>query len=236
MPLAAFLAATAVASLPPGGRFEETLFFGGQKWEVKASDTEVIGPGPNLFAPRNAWVDQEGKLHLRIVKTRTGWSCAEVRCARSLGYGVAQATFETPFDALDPNAVFGFFTWSDVAAQANREMDIEVSQWGRPKGPNLHFTVQPGPTAAFEAASPTGGAVLSIDHRPGRAEMSAIAPDGMELGRRSFTQGVPSIGGDMRLRFNLWLFRGKSPRADRPMEVVLSNFSFTPYSGGAIEP
>ena len=230
------MAATAMAALPPGGRFVETLFFGGEKWEVKASDTEVIGPGPNPFAPRNAWVDEAGKLHLRIVRTATGWSCAEVRCARPLGYGVAQATFETPFDTLDPNAVFGFFTWSDATEQANREMDIEISQWGRPKGPNLHFTVQPGPTTAFRADAPTEGAILTLTHRPGRAEMSAVATDGMELGRKAFDRNVPSVGGDMRIRFNFWLFRGKAPRTDRPMEVVLSNFSFTPLAGGAILP
>lgn len=222
------MAATVFAGLPAGGRFDQTLTFGGEKWQIKASDTEVIGPGPNLFAPRNAWVDAQGKLHLRIERTPTGWSCAEVRCARTLGYGVARATIETPFESLDPNAVFGFFTWSDDPEQANREMDIEISRWGKPAGANLHFTVQPGPTASFMAEKPTAGSALTMDYRPGRVEMSAVATDGFELGRRAFTQGVPSVGGDVRLRFNLWLFRGAKPKSNLPMEVVLGNFSFTP--------
>jgi hypothetical protein len=71
---------------------------------------------------------------------------------------------------------------------------------------------------------------MTIDWRPGHARLRVTAPDGAVLGDRAFTRGVPTPGGDARLRLNLWLFRGKAPLNGRPVEVVLRDFSFVPLA------
>ena len=41
------------------------------------------------------------------------------------------------------------------------------------------------------------------------------------------TDGIPLEGGE-NARINLWLFRGSAPTDGRNVEVVLSDFSYTP--------
>jgi len=222
------------ATLPPGGRFDRTLFFGGVQWEVKASDTEVIGPGPNRFSDSadNVWVDAEGNLHLRITYRDGAWHCAELRAAYPMGHGTYSVTMRTAPGTIDRNAVLGFFTWSDDPAHNNREQDIEVSQWGRTKGTNLDFCLQPadvpGNKRSFTLAKNALDTRLALDWQAGRLTTTATSvATGTELARATFTNGVPPAG-DERIRLNLWLFRGVAPASGKSIEVVLRDFTFTP--------
>ena len=54
--------------------------FSGLTWNVKASESKA-GPGPNYFSDQedDVWVDNLGRLHLRIVKKNSRWYCTEVR-------------------------------------------------------------------------------------------------------------------------------------------------------------
>src|SRR4051812_19512341 len=118
------------------------LAFSGYSWVVKASSGKV-GPGPNYFSSsaNNVWVDNLGRLHLRITKQGSRWFCAEVVSQASFGYGTYRWYLDSPVDNLDPNVVLGLFTWSDLPDYANREIDIEFSRWGAARNLNAQFVV-----------------------------------------------------------------------------------------------
>ncbi len=126
----------------PAGRIQ----FSGYTWQVKASH-RYVGPGPNRFSSstNNVWVDDEGRLHLRITKERDEWRCAEVVMEKPVGYGTYRFYSASRIDQLDANVVLGFFTWDDdtYKSMANCELDIEWARWGDPTAPNLHYSVQP---------------------------------------------------------------------------------------------
>ena len=61
------------------------MSFAGLEWQVRDG---TGGPGPNTFSAQNVSVDQQGRLHLRIVKTQGNrWTCAEVFLAARYGFG-----------------------------------------------------------------------------------------------------------------------------------------------------
>jgi hypothetical protein len=51
----------------PGNRI---IQFAGYDWEVRSNETALQGPGPNYFSDRdqNVWVDDLGRLHLKITR------------------------------------------------------------------------------------------------------------------------------------------------------------------------
>jgi len=60
--------------------------FSGYTWNVKACETRA-GPGPNYFSddPADVWVDDQGRLHLRIVQRDGRWLQHEGVHHRALG-------------------------------------------------------------------------------------------------------------------------------------------------------
>src|SRR5690606_12362371 len=68
---------------------ERIIKFSGYDWIVRTSDNKKVGPGPNLFSDSedNVWVDNQWRMHLKIVQ-RGGLSyCAGVILKNSLGHG-----------------------------------------------------------------------------------------------------------------------------------------------------
>src|SRR5512135_1367048 len=124
--------------------YPRTISFSGTSWSVKTSSGRV-GPGPNYFSDStsNVWVDAQGRLHLKILKVKNRWTCAEVVSQASFGYGTYRFTLDSPVDALDPSAVLGLFTWNDDPAYNHREIDIEMSRWGAAANQNAQYVVQP---------------------------------------------------------------------------------------------
>jgi len=213
------------------------LRFSGYTWNVVAS-TGPRGPGPNVFDPRNVWLDDDGRLVFET-RVRDGtWTSAHVFLSRSLGYGRYELVLAAQEKPLDDLTVFGFFTWDDDPAHANREIDIELARWGLPHAPNLNFTVQPAEgrpdrsgLAEFDFSART---TLVLEWLPGLVRFSAESG----LGSYSWSYppdsppssdpeayGVPPTGNE-RIGLNLWLFQGRSPAAaDR---VVVESFAFKP--------
>jgi hypothetical protein len=108
-----------------------TIQFSGHRWQVKQSDRPV-GPGPNWFSGReeNVWVDEKGRLHLRISQREGHWWCAEVYTDKNLGYGTYVFRIAGKLHELDKSAVLGLFTWDDntFLNAANSEIDIEFAR------------------------------------------------------------------------------------------------------------
>ncbi|MEA1865919.1 MAG: dockerin type I domain-containing protein [Euryarchaeota archaeon] len=134
-----------VASVEVIRKEERHIRFSGYNWTVKSSEI-LVGPGPNYFSDSNqsVWVDEEGKLHLKILKKDGKWYCAEVCTTESLGYGKYIFYAASRVDRLDKNVVAGLFTWDGEAPEYNyREIDIEFSRWGQEMNDNAQYVVQP---------------------------------------------------------------------------------------------
>ena len=184
-------------------------------------------PGPNFFGSEGVEVDARGRLHLAILRKRTGWLCSEVVLDRSLGYGEYRFGIRT--SALDRNAVFGMFLWDAGAPRLHyREVDVELSRWGDPREPNAQFAVQPhqrpGNLVRFEL--PEGRADLSLEWRPGGLFCQASV-SGRVVKQHRFTRGIATQGNE-RVRMNLWLYRGAPPAGGKAVEVVVERFAFMP--------
>jgi len=152
--------ATPTSTSGPGGT---TLRWSGYDWDIRPAS--VGGPGPNTWDPRNAFVDANGYLHLQIVNRNGTWSSTEIQLHSplTLGFGTFQFHMLGRPDLLDPNTVFGFYTYppATVGGDATNEIDIEFSRWGNLNARNGNYTVWPAVNgvprswSGFEIAAPT---------------------------------------------------------------------------------
>jgi len=208
-------------------RSGKTLLFAGFSWSVKTSSGPV-GPGPNVFAGENAWVDAAGMLHLKIARQRGQWTCAEVVNEKSLGYGRYTFTVDAP--ELPPEAVLGLFTWDEATTPYhNREIDIEVSRWRDPKNKNGQFVIQPytEPANIVRFEIPPGPAIHTFLWKPGRVSCRSARAGSKTIYQHTFTAGIPPAGGE-HARINLWLAGAEAPSGGEPAEVVIRAFAFKP--------
>jgi hypothetical protein len=227
--LVALTAAPAIA----GVEFENrSIAFSGLTWLVKGSRGRV-GPGPNYFSDsvNNVWVDDQGRLHLRIAhdpRHRRRWDCAEVLATTSLGFGTYRFSLDTPVDGFDPNVVLGLFTWSDAPDYAHRELDIEFSRWSDPANQNAQFVVQPytQPGNLFRFEEPAGlpQTVHGFTWSMTQVSFASMSPGGV-IAQHSFTTGIPQPGGEV-VHMNLWLNRRHAPSNGQEVEVVIRQFEF----------
>jgi hypothetical protein len=215
------------------------LDFSGYQWQVKSSPARM-GPGPNYFSDstENVWVDPGGRLHLRITRQRGRWNCAEIISMQSFGYGTYRFYLDSAVGALDPNVVFGLFTWSDNSAYSHREIDIEFSRSDMMSDANVQYVVQPYTDARNLVRWQMPGSLLTSTHsvlwQPDRVFFQSLAghyavpPDpSIILQQAMLTSGVPPAG-DENARINLWLFQGWAPIDKKEVEVIISRFEFTP--------
>ena len=86
--------------IPDGAR---VISFSGYEWVVSTSGEEKAGPGPNYFSDsrENVWVDDEGRLHLRITYREGRWNCARVELAKHTSYGKYVFYVSSRPDSLD---------------------------------------------------------------------------------------------------------------------------------------
>ena len=213
------------------------LDFGGYQWQVSDAPAGK-SPGPNIFLSRNVYLDARGRLVLQIRREGDSWSSAELRLARPLGYGRYEITVEGDPAKLDPQSVFGFFTYDHSAPPLYRELDIEFARWGDPEHPGGNYTVQPYTlaenTKSFSLALLGIRSLHRIDWFPDRVEFSshALGRGGWEREVSRFSRSELSIPdpGLAQLHLNFWLFRGLPPLGGEAQRVRISDFSFTPLS------
>jgi len=236
--------ASARTTRPP---FRRTLEFSGYEWGVKIG-ASPRGPGPNLFSDseENAWVDDEGRLHLRITYRDDKWHCAEVVCRESLGYGTYAFEVSGDLAGLDPRTVVGLFTWDDAPDFHHREIDVEIGRWGKPEDQNAQFVVQPydRPDGANLRRFDVGAAHRLTTHsflwHPDRATFRSESVAGVgEGGDPELLASWAYDGPDMpepkeeTPRINFWLLHGAPPANESEAEIVVSRFEFTPLEAAA---
>jgi len=218
---------------PPVTPPVKTIDFSGYQWNVRTAPS-FRGGSLNHFETENVWTDERGQLHLRIAKRGDGWSCAEVRLIRSLGYGT-YAFVVKDVSHLEPSAVLTLFTWDDLGTEQNRrELDVEISRWGYVENENTHYVVQPYyiPTNVVRFNSPPGVVTQMFRWEPAQVTFatyagSRTAGNGQPTNQHVFTTGIPQAN-DESTRINLYVFgKGQIP-LQHENEVVIERFEYYP--------
>jgi hypothetical protein len=224
------------AMLPVESARGTTVEWSGFKWTVR---NDTGGPGPNTFLPQNVTVASDGSLHLQIQQKGSQWTCAELYSNTAMQYGTYQFEIESPIDQLDPNIVFGMFSYptAKVGPDGTNEIDIEYSQWGDATYPNGNFTVWPTVLAddnAFYTFDFTnaGSTTQRFLWTPGLVQFQTFLGFSTALKNliadwqtpASFTRLVSNHA--MPVHINLWLFNGQPPTNGKPVEVILKSFMF----------
>ena len=211
----------------------KVIHFSGYDWNVRTAGSDRGGE-PNAYDPENAWVDQNGYLHLRMQQREGTWSCAEVSMTRSLGYGsyifVVQDTGH-----LSPSAVLGLYTADDLRTDDVRtELDVELSRWGIPASKNAQYVIQPFyvPENVARFMAPSGGLTHTFRWQPGSASFETVrglhtGPSAAKVSEHMFTSGVPTPANEM-VHMDLYDFRHSRNSSQQPAEVVIEKFEFLP--------
>jgi hypothetical protein len=227
------------------------LSFSGRTWRVKGPG--YYGPGPNNFtnSSNSVWVDAEDQLHLTVKNYGGTWYSTEVALVEPLGYGDYIFTTVGRLDLLDPNVVFGLFTWqygpcydeSYLWWGPYNEFDIEFSRWGNAgSSNNAQFVAQPwdwsgnisGFYATFSESEITSHAIRwlhdRVEARSWRGGPNDEAPENMI---HTWTYTGPHVPRpeQPRVHLNLWKCCG-DPATNQ--EVVLDAFTFFPDGGTGV--
>ena len=110
-------------------RLGDSLMFGGYTWEIKASEIPT-DPGPNPFSGRSQdiWIDNSGKLHMKLAQHNGVWYSTEFTSRKFFGYGKYSFTIIGDLKNIPPNAVIRFFTYdpetyiTDMYSQINYDL------------------------------------------------------------------------------------------------------------------
>lgn len=224
---AASLVFALLALLPPAAAFAagpRDVVFGGVTWGLRQT-SGPMAPGPTTFSNSedHVWIDARGFLHMTVKKRDGVWTGSELMSKSDAKYGSYEFEIEA-LKAFDPNLVFGFFSWDRNPGANNREIDIELSQWGKPDSPLGWFTVQPYDTKGNQhsfALLQSSSHRFRLTWQPGIAAFEYLA-DGRIAATWTFRGEVPDLG-RARFRINFWMFQGRAPMGEGPYEIVLKS-------------
>jgi len=216
------------------------LSFSNYTWNVKSGSAT---PGPNSWNPNNAYVDSNGRLHLRITfdSITKKWDCAEVWTTDTLGFGTYEWYLEGPIDQLDKNIVLGLFNYpaSPKVPDATNEIDIEFAKWGIETNKAGNFTVWPATllngftnqTYPFKVSHIypktshrfiwSASSVIFQSYKGWNMEIDSL------IARRSFKSKNPKLfipHTAEPVHLNLWLFKGMPPSNNKPVEIIIDKF------------
>jgi hypothetical protein len=207
--------------------------FSGYDWIVRASPSDRGGE-MNHYDPANAWVDQDGHLHLKMGERDGHWTCAGLNLSRSLGYGTYRFVVQDSAH-LEPSAVLAMFTLDERGDQETRtELDIELSRWGNPGKQNGDYTVQPYyvPENTAHFSIPPGRFTHVLRWEPGVASFRTFsgktgAPGVRDLAHHVFTSGIPVPGGETA-HIDFYDFFHSRSGLTQSSEVVIEKFEYLP--------
>lgn len=206
-----------------------TINFSGYTWTVKNG---FYGPGPNNWSsdPSAVFVDQQGQLHLKVIKRDGKWYSSEVYLPQSLGYGLYSFDIVSRVDLTDTNLVAAPFLYQDDT----REYDIEFSNWKTLDGQNSSYTVQPytkaGNVSQFSLALQNGVSTHTIDWQQ---QMVAFASsqNNLILNQWSYIGADIFAPGAERVHINFWMIDGSAPSDGQEKELIIKSFVFKPSFG-----
>ena len=213
---------------------QTTLDWSGHTWIVKSHE-KPFGPGPNLWSDTQqcVWVDDKGRLHLKIERINGKWHCAEVYNAKSLGYGKYLFYINGRLNMLDSNVVLGMFIHLDDA----NEIDIEAARWGEDrKYTYLQYVVQPRLDKSniqrtdytSKAALTTHGFIWSEKGIQFRSYMGHRLKNKKSFKEWDYIGPHNPKPSTEKVHINLWLYKGEPPSNDFDSEIIINKFKFIP--------
>ncbi|MGA9673670.1 MAG: hypothetical protein WBQ94_31045 [Terracidiphilus sp.] len=211
----------------------KTIHFSGYDWIVRSAPSPKGGE-MNYYDSANAWTDAKGYLHLRMGERDGRWSCAEVSLTRSLGYGTYKFVVQDSAHLSD-SAVVGIFTLDEGIGEVSRpEMDIELSQWGKPESKNAQYVIQPYyiPQNIARFSVPPGESSHMLRWEPGAASFKTVRGSGAASASKAisehvFTSDIPSAASET-VHIDLFDFYHSKSTSQRPAEVVIEKFEYLP--------
>lgn len=216
--------------IPEGAR---VISFSGYEWVVSTTGEQKAGPGPNYFSDseENVWVDEQGKLHLKITYRNDRWNCARVELAAHTGYGKYVFYVSSRPDSLDRQVVWGLYTYKNDT----EEIDIEFSRWGIDNNQEAQFAVQPshktGNKVRFRMNMEGSYSTHIFDWKNEWIDFAShhghrLHPvnDTEIIARWRYYGEDNPPDSDEKLKMNLWLFRGTPPLSGKETEVVIDRF------------
>ena len=229
--LVIFIMISAAAAAAP-----RIIRFSGYEWIVRSSYGQTP-PGPNYFSNSDdtIWVDNSGYLNLTIKNDQGHWLCCEITSREKMGYGVYTIKLQGRIDLLDPQTVFGFFTWDKQNPPLYSEIDIEFSKWGDPERDIGQFTLQPYTEESNKHIFPIelDGELTThiIVWEPEQIVFESW--HGSEPGKYLIARwvregnGIPEPG-KCTVHFNLWLFQGQPLQEAQNQHLAIREFSYDP--------
>jgi endo-1,3-1,4-beta-glycanase ExoK len=209
------------------------LVWCGQEWSVRS---DVGDPCNNNWgASDSAWVDENNKLHLTIKKVGDTWCSTEVdSISKNFKYGVYKWTVDSPIMNYDPNVVVGMFYWLDDS----HEIDIESTQWGDTGCDRLWYTVQPfsvsgnlhSTIASNSAYAKATNMIYKFDWQPTYVHFTSMLADGTLISDWNYTNREYIPQSTSGIAMNLYLMDDLPPTNGKNVEMVLSNFKYTPVT------
>ena len=203
--------------------------FSGYEWVVRTSDETKQGPGPNLFSDseENVWVDDQGRLHLKVVQDGGNWYCSGVTLRKTFGYKKYVVYVASDVEALDENVVAGIFTYKND----EEEIDIEFSKWSKSNNENSQFAVQPshlaGNKTRFDLNLNTDLSTHFFDWKADKIEFGSyqghtLTPESKDvINTWTYTGSNIPPENEERFKINLWLFRGSAPSDNKSAEMII---------------
>lgn len=212
--------------LPPES---SSIEFSGIQWYMKAG--EGLGPRNNDWSDseESVFVDEMGRLHLKIRQIEGIWHSAEVSTVLHAGYGIYRFIVDSPLHQLDREVVLGMFLYRDD----NTEIDIEISRWGEESESeaNALYTVQPyildGHMHAFNMSYPES-TIYEIDWQVDSLifrtykNLPSTSDEDSLIEEWQFDSGdFPVESDDLHLHINLYLL-GDAPSNEEEVEIIIS--------------
>lgn len=220
----------------------QTITWAGRAWKVTNGGMAGVAKGN----PANVRIDNDGYLHLRIVKRHGKWTASELFTVEDFGFGTYQWIVEGNVYDMDKTTVLGLFPYGPahhIGVNAENEIDIEFSKWSDTcHGCNADFTVYPSTgnrkhdgTSAWEDNFYVAGTTLTtarIEWAPDHIVftlMNGVHPIGTTAEviksetYSSDSKNIPQV--PLPVGINLWCFRGMPATSQ---SVIIRSFEFAP--------
>jgi len=218
--------------------------FGRYWWSVEQSDWQK-GAGPNCYTdePDDVFVDANGFLHMSIVYKDPNWYCSEVITNESFGYGTYVYTVEGDTNLLDPNIVVGLFIFeANDENEPPREIDVELTKWGKPSDPNnAQYVIQPWRNLGneyryrIEYEHPNDVVTHVIKWKPQRVEFCSYRGPYISQPQGKDILDCWSYGGadipepnHENPRINFYLMNGDAPQEAKNAHLIIRDFRYIP--------
>ncbi|HWU21901.1 MAG TPA: glycoside hydrolase family 16 protein [Nocardioides sp.] len=233
LPAALLLALTGGMLAPAQARVRSTtISWSGYTWVARSAPGN---PGaPQAWSPGNVSVDSAGRLHLKVTRDKHGhYAQAELDSTRNgWGYGTYRWQVASDVSQQAPEYVLGLFTYGRDAAYGHREIDIEASGWGTTPITWDYTTWANGQDSVARTPAPAGASTQQFVWQPGLLTWSSWDAAGNLIGTATASGADVPVPYDESIGMNFWLCGCASGWNSTPAaEVVISGFSFTPYSG-----